>query len=229
MILIVEDDIAVQTLVAGYLETQGFGTRLADCGETLLKSIGSEPVDLVLLDLNLPDEDGLVLVRQIRARSGVPIIIMTVRAGQTDRITGLEIGADDYVIKPFHPRELVARVRNVLRRHDHGNGQGQGSPLMFDGWVLDLDSRTLMSPQDKPVALTGAEFDVLVALARSPGRVLSRHQLLDAATHGGDPPSERAIDVLISRIRKKMEANPRAPRMIVTVQGYGYKLSAVTG
>lgn len=224
MILVVEDDIAVQTLVAGYLETQGFSVRVADRGDTLLRTVGSEPVDLVLLDLNLPDEDGLVLVRQIRARSAVPIIIMTVRADQADRITGLEIGADDYVIKPFHPRELVARVRNVLRRN--GDGGGGNGPLVFDGWALDPEARTLTSPQGRPVVLTGAEFDVLVALARSNGRVMSRHQLLDAAAHGGDPPSERAIDVLISRIRKKMEENPRAPRMIVTVQGHGYKLSA---
>ncbi len=225
-ILIVEDDIAVQTLVAGYLETQGFGVRVADRGEALLKHLGSESLDLVLLDLNLPDEDGLVLVRQIRARSSIPIIIMTVRADQADRITGLEIGADDYVIKPFHPRELVARVRNVLRRHGEGAAPG-GAPLQFDGWVLDPDARTLTAPDGRPVTLTGAEFDVLTALARATGRVMSRHQLLDAAAHGGDPPSERAIDVLISRIRKKVEENPRSPRMIVTVQGHGYKLATV--
>ncbi len=228
-ILVVEDDIAVQTLVAGYLETQGFSVRLADRGETLHKMLANEQIDLILLDLNLPDEDGLVLVRQIRARSAVPIIIMTVRSDQADRIAGLEIGADDYVIKPFHPRELVARVRNVLRRHGEANGAQGPGPLVFDGWMLDPESRTLTSPDGKPVSLTGAEFDVLVALARGMGRVMSRHQLLDAAAHGGDPPSERAIDVLISRIRKKVEDNPRAPRMIVTVQGHGYKLTPVTG
>lgn len=224
-VIIVEDDLAVQTLVAGYLETQGFAVRVAGSAERLRAILddGEKP-DLVLLDLNLPDADGLVLAKQLRARSEVPIIIMTVRSDYDDRIAGLELGADDYVIKPFHPRELVARVRNVLRRYG-GPAAHEGESLAFGGWTLDPAGRTLTGPDDRTVALTGAEFDVLIVLVRSMGRVMSRAQLLDAVSHGPEAPSERAVDVLISRIRKKIEQNPRAPRLIVTVQGFGYKVN----
>ncbi len=225
-LLVVEDDELVQSLMGAYLRRDGFDVSLAMTGKEMLAAIDSEPIDLVLLDLNLPDEDGLSLARQVRARSSLPIIVITARREKSYRIAALEIGADDYLTKPFDPDELVLRVRNLVGRTNAGDGT---APLQethrFSGWEICIDSRTVRNPDGEIVAFTRAEFNLLAALAKAPNRVLSRTYLLDAVSHDSDSPTERLIDVLISRIRKKIEPNPRSPQYVVTVVGCGYKFS----
>ena len=227
-LLIVEDDETVQALLAAFLENEGFRVSLATTGKQMLACVDAEPVDLVLLDLGLPDEDGLVLARQLRARSSLPIVVLTARKAQKDRLTALEIGADDYLTKPFDPAELVLRVRNLLGRAEGG---GEPAPtrievFRFAGWRLDAGAHTLNAADGRNVALTRAEFNLLAAFARAPHRVLSRAFLLDAVSQDADAPSDRLIDVLVSRVRKKIEADPKKPRLIVTVVGSGYKFAA---
>ncbi len=225
-LLIVEDDEMVQALLAAYLENAGFRVSLAASGKQMLALVDSDPVDMVLLDLGLPDEDGLVLARQVRARSAVPIVVLTARKDHKDRLTALEIGADDYLTKPFDPAELVLRVRNLLGRAD-GGGEAAALPraevFRFAGWTLDCGAHTLAGADGAKVPLTRAEFNLLAALVRAPNRVLSRAFLLDAVSRDADAPTDRLIDVLVSRVRKKIEADPKRPRLIVTVVGSGYK------
>jgi len=225
-LLVVEDDELVQSLMGAYLRRDGFEVSLATTGKEMLAAIDSEPIDLVLLDLNLPDEDGLSLARQVRARSSLPIIVITARREKSYRMAALEIGADDYLTKPFDPDELVLRVRNLVGRAHTGDG---GKPVQetyhFDGWEVVIDSRSVHDPEGAPVSFTRAEFNLLAALVKAPNRVLSRTHLLDAISHDADSPTERLIDVLVSRIRKKIEPNPRAPKYIATVVGCGYKFA----
>jgi two-component system torCAD operon response regulator TorR len=225
-ILIVEDDLFVQSLLAAYLEKEGFRTSRAASGKELLALLDLEPVDLVLLDLNLPDEDGLTLARQIRARSRLPIVVLTAREGRDSRLAALEIGADDYLIKPFDPEELVLRLRNLVARAK-GNGAGDvaaSAPkaLRFEGFTLDLAGRTLTAPGGEAVTLSPGEYNLIAALARAHGRVLSRAHLLDAVSRSEESPTERLIDVLVSRLRKKT----RKPTLIATVAGLGYRFGA---
>lgn len=226
-LLIVEDDELVQSLMGAYLRRDGFAITLAATGREMLASIDSERIDLVLLDLNLPDEDGLSLARRVRARSGLPIIAITAREGKSDRPAALEAGVDDCLTKPFDPDELVLRARNLL-----GRAETSDSPLTrsevyaFAGWTLDMDARAVSNPDGGPVAFTRAEMNLLAALVKAPNRILSRTHLLDAVSHDADSPADRLIDVLISRIRKKIEPNPRKPVMVTTVVGCGYKFSA---
>ncbi|MBT6094488.1 MAG: response regulator transcription factor [Rhodospirillaceae bacterium] len=227
-LLIVEDDELVQSLMGAYLRRDGFDVSLASTGKEMLAAIDSEPIDLVLLDLNLPDEDGLSLARQVRARSSLPIIVITARREKSYRIAALEIGADDYLTKPFDPDELVLRVRNLVGRSNGGDGP---MPIQethrFNGWEICIDSRSVLNPDGDNVSFTRAEFNLLAALVKAPNRVLTRTYLLDAVSHDADSPTERLIDVLISRIRKKIEPVPRRPQHIVTVVGCGYKFSPV--
>jgi two-component system, OmpR family, response regulator len=229
-LLIVEDDEMIQALLAAYLENEGFRVSLAATGKQMLACVDSESIDMVLLDLGLPDEDGLVLARQVRARSALPIIVLTARKQQKDRLAALEIGADDYLTKPFDPAELMLRVRNLLGRTDAGGAANLASPrvdvLRFAGWTLDLGAHALADSSGTKVALTRAEFNLLAALARAPNRVLSRAFLLDAVSQDADAPTDRLIDVLVSRVRKKIEADPKQPRIITTVVGSGYKFAA---
>ena len=229
-LLIVEDDELVQSLLAAYMQNEDFKISLAASGKEMLACIDSEPVDLVLLDLGLPDEDGLVLARQVRARSSLPIIVLTARKDQKDRLTALEIGADDYLTKPFNPKELVLRVRNLLSRSEKGAIDDALRERMevfkFDGWTLDAGGHSLTGLDKNKVPLTRAEFNLLAALARAPNRVLSRDYLLDAVSQDADAPTDRLIDVLVSRIRKKIEKNSKKPEIITTVVGCGYKFSA---
>ncbi|MBC8338153.1 MAG: response regulator [Rhodospirillales bacterium] len=229
-LLIVEDDELVQSLLAAYMQNEGFKISLATTGKEMLACIDSESIDLVLLDLGLPDEDGLVLARQVRARSSLPIIVVTARKEQKDRLAALEIGADDYLTKPFDPEELVLRVRNLLSRSGDGNTKEalreRTEIFRFRGWVLDTGAHSLTDEKGEKVALTRAEFNLLAALARAPNRVLSRDYLLDAISQDADSPTDRLIDVLISRVRKKIEANPKKPEILTTVVGCGYKFSA---
>ena len=212
-LLIVEDDELVQSLLAAYMQNEDFKISLAATGKEMLACIDSEPVDLVLLDLGLPDEDGLVLARQVRARSSLPIIVLTARKDQKDRLTALEIGADDYLTKPFNPKELVLRVRNLLSRSEKGAIDDALRERMevfkFDGWTLDAGGHSLTGLDKNKVPLTRAEFN-----------------LLDAVSQDADAPTDRLIDVLVSRIRKKIEKNSKKPEIITTVVGCGYKFSA---
>lgn len=223
-VLVVEDDEITQTIVTTFLEQENHSVTCVTTAREMHAVLNKHVMDLILLDLNLPDEDGLTLARQIRTRSSVPIIIMTSRSEMDDRLIGLEIGADDFLTKPFDPRELVLRVRNVLRRtSEHTETKAQN--FAFGDWKLDLPSRSLNTASGEDISLTPGEFNVLSALVQAEGRVLSRDFLLDAVAHDDTPPSDRMIDVFVSRLRKKIEKNPRSPVHILTVPGYGYKFS----
>jgi len=229
-LLIVEDDEMVQSLLAAYLQREGFLISLASTGKEMLACADSERIDLILLDLGLPDEDGLTLARQIRARSNLPIIVLTARLGKSDRLAALEIGADDFMTKPFDPEELILRIRNLLGRttgaEDSSEGVSRPEIFRFSGWNMDLAAHSLTNPEGQQIPFTRAEFNLMAALAKAPNRVLSRAYLLDAVSQDADSPTDRLIDVLISRIRKKIEVNPRQPEIIITVLGCGYKFSA---
>ena len=228
-ILVVEDDELVQTLVAALLSEKGFKVSSVGTGAEMAAILEVEKIDLVVLDLGLPDEDGLVMTRQVRARSNIPIVVMTAREEQDDRIAALEIGADDYLVKPFDPRELILRIENLLARSGAADGVAHeklGSNKIEVGtYTLNTDARTLHSPDGDEIAMTPAEYNVLLALAKAPNRVLSRGHLVDAISRGADTPGDRVIDVVISRLRKKLGDPPRKPELIHTVAGFGYRLS----
>jgi len=227
-LLIVEDDELVQSLMGAYLQREGFTISLAATGKEMLAAIDTERIDLVLLDLGLPDEDGLSLARQVRARSELPIIVITARKAKSDRLAALEVGADDYLTKPFDPDELVLRVRNILGRTSNAEmPKKRSESYRFNDWCLDMDARTVTNPENESIPFTRAEFNLLAALLKAPNRVLSRGHLLDAVSHDADSPTDRLIDVLVSRIRKKIEPDPKRPQIITTVVGCGYKFSAV--
>jgi two-component system, OmpR family, response regulator len=227
-ILIVDDDREIRTLLADYLESNGYRAHTAADGGAMWKSLESVRIDLIVLDLNLPGDDGLTLCRKLRAGSNLPVIMLTARSEPLDRILGLEMGADDYLPKPFEPRELLARVRSVLRRSqvlpaDRG---GQGAQLLrFAGWTLDLTRRHLISPDGTVIMLSGAEFGLLKVFLAHPNRVLNRDQLLNL-THGRDAdPFDRSIDIQISRLRQKLGEDARSPQIIKTVRNGGYVLA----
>lgn len=223
-ILVVEDDREISALVARYLRANDCRVTLAGDGREMDKRLADSRVDLVVLDLMLPGEDGLSLCRRIRQTSAVPVLMLTAKAEEIDRIIGLEIGADDYLGKPFNPRELLARIRAILRRGSAAETTDDEGVrrLSFLGWTLDVSLRQLLSPEEARVAITGAEFDLLHALCLRPGRVLSRDQLLDLTQGRAAGPFERSIDVLISRIRQKIEGDPRNPEIIRTIRSGGY-------
>ncbi len=228
-LLIVEDDELVQQLMAAYLQSSGFRVSCVDNGVDMLNILSREKIDLVLLDLGLPDEDGLVLTRQLRARSTTPLMILTARTERDDRLAALELGADDYLTKPFDPDEIVLRVRNLLRRAEGSEEIARSKNILeFDGWELDTDAHSLTAPDGRDVMLTPSELKTLQTLAHAPNRVLSRGQLLDAISGTGDTASERMIDVLISRLRKKIERDPNKPALIKTVTGVGYKFDGTS-
>ena len=228
-LLIVEDDEMVQGLLAAFLESEGFRVSLASTGKEMLALLDREEVSLILLDLGLPDEDGLALARQVRARSSLPIIVLTARKGRDDRLLALELGVDDYLTKPADPRELLLRVRNVLgRASTEGGGRG---PSGGTRWV-DCGGRSVYVSGGPPlyaarlgVSLGTGATRSLPPRTRAPNRVLSRDFLLDAISRDADSPSQRMIDVLVSRLRKKIEADPKKPEWIVTVPGCGYKFT----
>ncbi len=232
-ILIVDDDREIRDLLSRYLAKNGYRATTAADGREMRKAVSERAIDLIILDLMLPGEDGLTLCRNLRAESGVPVIMLTAKGDEVDRIVGLEMGADDYLAKPFSPRELVARIKAVLRRAGAGAGGLAGgrrgeseAVLSFSGWRLDLERRELTSPDDVLVPLSGGEFGLLAALASHPGRVLSRDQLLDLARGRDALPFDRSIDVQVSRLRRKIEANPREPVLIKTVRGGGYMFAS---
>jgi two-component system, OmpR family, torCAD operon response regulator TorR len=227
-LLIVEDDLTLREVIAAYLGEAGFQVLLAENAKEFYTILAKGHIDLVLLDLELPDEDGLVLARQLKSKSDVPFIIVTGRGDREDRITGLELGADDYVTKPFDPRELILRINNVLNRKGSPNKipprRKDIQTVQFGGWNLLLDERSLIHDDGREATLTRAEFDLLASLGLAQGRVKSRDSLIDAISYGNEPPSDRAIDILVSRIRKKVEKNSKRPEWIKTVAGHGYRL-----
>jgi two-component system, OmpR family, response regulator len=225
-LLIVDDDREIRDLVSRFFARHGYRVSTAADAGTMDSALAAGHIDLVILDLMLPGRSGLEACRDLRARSPIPILMLTAMGDETDRIVGLEMGADDYVAKPFNPRELLARVRAVLRRAQTpaapGRGPGTARQLRFAGWLLDLGRRRLEAPDGLIVDLTTGEYELLMAFAERPRRVLTRNQLLDLARGRDAAPFDRAIDVQVSRIRRKIEADPRSPEMIVTVRGDGY-------
>lgn len=229
-ILIVDDERAIRTSLQRYLDNHGFVARGAADGESMTRLLAEERFDLVILDLILDGEDGLALARQIRAGSDLPIIILTGKGEEIDRIVGLEMGADDYVAKPFSPRELVARIKSVLRRSEQATAspedKGPGDETaIFAGWRLDIAGRKLLSPEGEPVDLTSGEFDLLRVFVDHAQRVLSREQLLDYARGASDLPYDRSVDVQVLRLRRKIEADSQEPALIVTVRNVGYSFT----
>lgn len=221
-VLLVEDDLEISRMLQGVLSESGFAVSAAAGGAEMDAMLTHDGIDLVVLDLMLPGEDGLSICRRLRAASSIPIIMVTARGDAVDRIVGLELGADDYLPKPFDSRELVARIRALLRRAQGGNGGGRMRPMRFAGWRIDLASRQLHDPDGVQVAMTSVEFDLLAALCRHPGQVLSRDQLIELTHSGLASPVQRSIDVHVSRIRQKIEPDPDNPRFIKTVRLGGY-------
>jgi DNA-binding response OmpR family regulator len=218
-VLMIDDDAALAGLVGDYLRPFGYEVTAAGTGRDGLGRLAAEPFDAVLLDVMLPDLDGFEVCRRLRVASGVPVLMLTARGEDEDRIVGLEIGADDYLPKPFNPRELLARLRAVLRRHKPA--ACRPAPLRFGRLEIDRDARVVRVDGDER-PLTGYQFDLLVAMAESAGRVLGRETLMARAGHDSGEAFDRSIDVHVSRIRAAIEDDPRRPRRLLTVRGAGY-------
>jgi two-component system OmpR family response regulator len=227
-ILVVEDDVEISRLVSRYLRTNDFHVSVAADGRNMDRLLDDSRIDLIVLDLMLPGEDGLSLCRRLRTRSVVPVIMLTAKGEELDRIIGLEMGADDYVAKPFNPRELLARIRAVLRRATAVDPSidRRARMLTFVGWQLDCTLRELRDPRGTRIVLTGAEFGLLQVLCERAGRVLAREQLLDLTQGRAAGSLGRSIDVLISRLRHKIEHDPHEPELIKTVRSGGYLFAA---
>ena len=223
-ILCVEDDREIAALLTELLREHGFAPRFVSSAAAMNDLLQREQVDLIMLDLMLPDEDGMSICRRLRQTSTVPIIMVTAKGEDIDRILGLELGADDYVVKPFNPRELVARIRALLRRSQLHPAviAARQAAMSFEGWRIEPATRTLFDPDRVRITLTSAEFDILLAFCRNAGRVLSREQLIDLAHGGQAGPVERSIDVHISRIRQKIEPGAKSWTLIKTVRLGGY-------
>jgi two-component system, OmpR family, response regulator len=226
-ILIVDDDAEIRELLCEYLRKNGYRASAVGDGKGMWAALERGRVDLIVLDLMLPGDDGLVLCRTLRAQSDVPVIMLTARGEDTDRIVGLEMGADDYLPKPFNPRELIARIKVVLRR-TRGLPVGRSPEpqrLRFAGWGLDLTARHLVSPQGVVVPLSGAEYRLLRVFLDHPNRVLSRDQLLDFTQGREATPFDRSIDVQVSRLRRHLKDDAREATILKTVRGEGYVLA----
>ncbi len=222
-ILVVDDDPKVRTLLRRCFEGEGFTVSEAKDGQELQAELQRHAVALITLDLNLGGENGLDLARQVRQQRNVPIIMLTGKGDAIDRVVGLELGADDYLAKPFELRELLARVRAVLRRSDTAaTPQPSGQRFQFEDWVLDVDRRDLSRATGETVDLTTGEFNLLEVFVKRPHRVLSRDDLMDLLKGHAWSPLDRSIDNLIARLRKKIETDPDHPRLIKTVRGAGY-------
>jgi two-component system, OmpR family, response regulator len=230
-LLIVDDDEEIRTLAAETLTKAGYLVLRAADGPQMFAVLGREPVDLIVLDLNLPGEDGLSLCRSSRSHRNIPIIMLTARSEPIDRVIGLEVGADDYLTKPFEPRELLARVRSVLRRSYLPVGPQEAAPpkrAIFRGWTLDFENRRLADASGHVVMLSGNEFSLLKFLVEHANQVLTREQLLTLAADPAllDGSAQRVADLQISRLRHKLADDGRAPQLIMTVRGQGYVLAA---
>jgi len=226
-IFVVDDEAAARDMIGDYLKMHGFGVTLCDGGTSLRQALTREKPDLIVLDLNMPEEDGLSIIRSLKQNSRVPIIMLTATASPIDRVVGLELGADDYLAKPCELRELVARIRSVLRRSAAAPAMpgAAGQEVRFGTKWLNLDARVLRDEDGVEHPLTTSEFNLLKAFAENPKRVLSRERLLDLANARDPDAFDRAIDVRITRIRRKIEPDPDHPRIIRTVRGAGYVFS----
>jgi two-component system OmpR family response regulator len=227
-ILIVDDDEDIRNLLADYLGEQGWLISTAQDGTAMQQALDSTPIDLIVLDLTLPGSDGLTLCRDLRARSAIPVIMLTARSAPLDRILGLEMGADDYLCKPFEPRELLVRIRNVLRRSGSATREVSGTSTLwhFADWTLDENTRQLQNSAGLVVMLSGGEYRLLLALLERPNRALNRDQLLTLTQGRETDPLDRSIDLHISRLRQKLGDDARAPRLIKTLRNEGYLLAA---
>lgn len=225
-LLIVDDDEEIRSLLNEFFLRHSHEVSVAENGAAMFEKLENQAIDLVILDVMLLREDGISLCQKLRATSRVPVIMLTAASDSTDRVVGLEVGADDYVTKPFDQRELLARVKAVLRRTQSPGGTEVGSGprpmLYFDDWRLDVARRELRSSTDTLVVLTSSEFDLLLALVEHPKRVMTRDQLLDSARGPTHEAYDRSIDTLISRLRRKIEDDPKAPTLIRTVRNGGY-------
>ncbi len=232
-ILIVDDDAEIRTLLGTYLTRNGLKATAVGDGKAMWRALDAGHVDLVVLDLMLPGDDGLTLCRDLRAKSELPVIMLTARGDETDRIVGLEMGADDYMPKPFSARELMARIKAVLKRTrclPPNMRPDESHELVFDGWKLDTVHRHLLSAQGVVVSLSGAEYRLLRIFLAHPNRVLNRDQLVDLTQGREADPLDRSIDVQVSRLRHRLGDDPKDPQLIKTVRGEGYVLAVkVTG
>jgi two-component system OmpR family response regulator len=224
-VLAVDDDPTIREAIGDYLGQYEFRVTAVSDGGAMQAVLAHEVVDLIVLDLTLRAEDGMTLARRLRDESAIPIIMLTGRREEADRVMGLELGADDYLTKPFSPRELLARIRTVLRRRrpevQHGRPQGIRA-YRFDGWELNLNTRRLRNPEGEAVPLSNGEFSLLVVLLGAPNRILSRDQLLDMSRLHGDDVYNRSVNTQVMRLRRKLEADPANPRYICTERGAGY-------
>lgn len=229
-ILVVDDHAEIRDLLKRYLTQHGLTVVTAADGESMEKSLSHQQFDLIILDLMLPGKDGVTLCKEVRVTSNIPIIMLTALGEGIDRIVGLEVGADDYVAKPFNPRELLARIKSVLRRHfaipniNEVNGASSTS-YTFAGWSLNSTTRELLTHDGVLIALTSTEFELLLAFLTHPNVVLKREDLLKLVQGRGAEVYDRAVDTLISRLRKKIEENPKEPKLIKTIWGGGYQFS----
>lgn len=225
--LVVDDDVQIRELLSAYLIGFGIQTDGVGDGTAMRSALKTNTYDIVILDLMLPGEDGLTLCRELRAETALPIIMLTARGETADRIVGLELGADDYIVKPFDPRELVARIHTVLRRVTDKEAKPELSDeVHFNGWTLHCSTRQLVTPTELVVPLSNAEFRLLWTFIEKPQRVLSREQLLDAARGKGSDVFDRSIDLLVSRLRQKLGDDSKSPLLLKTIRGEGYLFDA---
>ena len=229
-ILVIDDDPQIRALLAEYLAEHGLQVSVASSSEEMSRILGNETIDLVVLDLRLAGEDGMVIARSLRERSSIPIVMLTGVRDEADRVMGLELGADDYLTKPFSPRELLARIRTVLRRTKSAGTQPDREreirAYRFAEFELNLRTRRLKQGNGNVIALTNGEFNLLAALLAAPERILTRDQLLEASRVYDNEVYDRAIDIQILRLRRKIERDPSQPQFIVTERGAGYVFSA---
>jgi two-component system phosphate regulon response regulator OmpR len=227
-VLVVDDEAEIREMLSEYLNSHGFEVMAADSGKSMRELLAKQVPDVVLLDVNLPGEDGLTLARYIRERFDLPIIMVTAADEVVDRVVGLEVGADDYLTKPFDPRELRARIKSVLRRYQRVapatrvTQESTGRRIAFGRCTLDLDTRQLLDADNREIPLTSMEFDLLKVFAERPNRVLTRDQILNITRNRDWDPFDRSIDIRIARLRKKIEADPDKPGTLKTVRGSGY-------
>lgn len=228
LIAVVEDDPEIRSLVSALFQREGYEAAPCENAEALNALLAARRPDLIILDVMMPGEDGLSVCRRISAQGGPPIILVTAKADEIDRIVGLEIGADDYLPKPFVPRELVARARAILRRtRGAAAPSAPGGAIRFDGWSLDTAARALTDPEGQAVELSAGEYELLTAFVEHPQRVLSRDFLMDWTKGRDATPFDRAVDVALSRLRRKLRDDPTTPRLIRTVRNGGYLFAAV--
>jgi two-component system OmpR family response regulator len=227
-ILVVDDDVEIRSLLSEYLAKNGFRVRAVKDGREMWAALEQSRTDLIVLDLMLPGDDGLELCRMLRARSDTPVIMLTAKGEETDRIVGLELGADDYLAKPFNPRELLARIKVILRRARSLPRNLQPEEIRqirFAGWLLDVSARHLISPQGVVTSLSGAEYRLLRIFLGHPNRVMNRDQLTELLQGRDSDPFDRSIDVQVSRLRRRLQEDAKEPTLIKTVRSEGYVLA----